>query len=386
MPTAQQTSELQEILNILDPDIGHFADKLAKWMFKIPEFLRGLVFMLKGDIVQHLDFAQVKVVSPNIIDNTLRESVSDLVFTVPYRDTSQGDELTIYILLEHQSTVDRMMGYRLLTYMCQIWHAQLKQLDDAGVQSSHQRLRPILPIVFYTGERRWEAPVTLNAVMDVPEHMTPYVPTFKMLFFGVKQVNTDELTQTDHPFACLMTVLQKEQEDEDVMQRALESALTQLDTVKTENPTLHQNAMMYLSLIVRCRRDKNEQPQLLRMINTHTENEEVERIIMTGIEALIQEGLEQGKVEIHEQGKAEGLEQGKAEGLEQGKAEGLEQGRIYEKRTDVLKLVRYKFADISDTILNEINGIDDLVCLDDLFDQVLTAESFEDIDFSNNGQ
>ena len=179
MPTAQQTKELQEILNILDPDIGHFADKLAKWMFKIPEFLRGLVFMLKDDIV-------------------------------------------------------------------------------------------------------------------------------------------------------------------------------------------------------RCRRDKNEQPQLLRMINTHTDNEEVERTIMTGIEALIQQGLEQGKAEI--------LEQGKAEGLEQGKAEGLEQGRIHEKRTDVLKLVRYKFVDISDSILNKINGIDDLVHLDDLFDQVLSAESFEEIDFSNNGQ
>ena len=155
-----------------------------------------------------------------------------------------------------------------------------------------------------------------------------------------------------------VNLLQKEQEDEDVMQHASETALTHLDTVKTENPTLHQNAMMFLLLIVRCRRHKDEQPELLRMINTHAENEEVERIIMTGIEALIQEG----------------------------KAEGLEQGRIYEKRTDVLKLVRYKFADISDTLLNEINGIDDLVHLDDLFDQVLSAESFEDIDFSSNGK
>ncbi len=118
--------------------------------------------------------------------------------------------------------------------------------------------------------------------------------------------------------------------------------------------------------------------KLLKMINTHTENEEVERTIMTGIEALIQQGLEQGKAEI--------LEQGKAEGLEQGKAEGLEQGRIYEKRTAVLKLVQHRFADISDTILNEISDIEDLVCLDNLFDQVLTAESFEDIDFSNNGK
>ncbi len=362
MPTRQQTDEFQEILNILDPEIGNFADKLAKWTFNIPEFLRGLVFMLKGDIVQFLDFDQVEVVSSDIITNILQESVSDLVFTVPYRDTSQGDELTIYILLEHQSTVDRMMGYRMLSYMCQIWYTQLKQLANAGVKPSHRRLRPILPIVFYTGARRWEAPLTLNAVMDIPEQMTPFVPSFETLFLGVKQVDTDEIIQTDHPFAWLMTVLQKEEEDENVMQRTLETALMQLDTLKTENPTLHQNAMMYLSLIVLCRREKNEQPQLLRMINTHTENEEVERIIMTGIEALIQEG--------------------KAEG----KAEGLQQGRIYEKRTDVLKLVRHRFADISDSILNEISEVDDLGYLDSLFDQILTAKSFEDIDFSNNGK
>ena len=207
----------------------------------------------------------------------------------------------------------------------------------------------------------------------------------KIGHFGVKH-DTDELTQTDHPFASLMTVLQKEQKDEAMMQRALETALTQLETVKTEDPTLHHNAMMYLSLIVVCRRDKDEQPQLLRMINTHVKNKEVERTIMTNIEVLIQEGKAEGKVEGLEQGKAEGLEQGKVEGLEQGKVEGLEQGRIYEKRTDVLKLVRHRFADISDSILNEISSIDELVHLDDLFDQILTAESFEDIDFSKNGK
>ena len=91
---------------------------------------------------------------------------------------------------------------------------------------------------------------------------------------------------------------------------------------------------------------------------------------MTGAEALIQQGHKQGKVE----------------GLEQGKVEGLEQGRIDEKRTAVLKLMQHKFADFSDIVLNQISGIDDLVHLDDLFDQALTAESFDDIDFSKNGK
>ena len=98
------------------------------------------------------------------------------------------------------------------------------------------------------------------------------------------------------------------------------------------------------------------------MIDTRTEDEEVKRIIMTGAEALILQGLEQGK------------------------AEGLEQGRINEKRIDVLKIVRYRFSEKSDTVFNEIIAIDDLVYLDELFDQVLTAETFEDIDFSKNGK
>ncbi len=349
MSEEQQIHDLEEILNILDKNIGHFADKLAKWTFKKHEFLRGLVSILREDLVQYLDFRRARMVSPDIVGNTLQALVSDMVFTVPFRDTSKGTELTIYILLEHQSTTDRMMGYRLLSYMCQIWHAQLEELANANVKSSQQRLHPIIPIVFYTGDRQWNTPVSLNAVMDVPEEMAPYVPSFKTHILSVKHIDTDELTQTDHPFVWLMTVLQKESDDEKSMQEALDTALTQLDTVKDEDPILHRNAMIYLSLLVRCRRHESEQTPLLRMIDTRTEDEEVKRIIMTGAEALIQ------------------------------------QGRINEKRTAVLKIVQYRFAEQSDTVLNEITAIDDLVHLDELFDQVLTAETFEDIDFSKNG-
>ena len=81
MPEEQRIHDLEEILNILDSSIGHFADKLAKWIFKKPEFLRGLVSILKDDIVQHLDFERARIVSPDIVGNTLRELVSDMVFT-----------------------------------------------------------------------------------------------------------------------------------------------------------------------------------------------------------------------------------------------------------------------------------------------------------------
>ena len=71
------------------------------------------------------------------------------------------------------------MGSRFLSYMCQIWREQLQALENAKVRAGQRRLCPIHPIVFNIGERRWNIPLTLNAVMDVPEMMSPFVPTTK---------------------------------------------------------------------------------------------------------------------------------------------------------------------------------------------------------------
>ncbi len=69
------------------------------------------------------------------------------------------------------------MGSRFLSYMRQIWREQLQALENANVPAGQRRLCPILPIVLYTGERRCNIPLTLNAVMDVPEMMSLFVPT-----------------------------------------------------------------------------------------------------------------------------------------------------------------------------------------------------------------
>ena len=368
----------EDIKNLFRTDIGHIDDKSIRFLFKHSEHLRGLLLFLSVEIVEHLDTSQTKREMRSYIDTTLQDSISDIVFTVPFRDTSNGDVVTIYILIEHQSTVDRMMGLRLHSYMCQIWKDQLEEQRKAKVPASQQCLSPILPIVFYTGDRRWEIPVTLNAVMDVPELMTRFVPTFDTLFLTVKHTDTDEFLEQNHPFGWLMSVTQQVSANQKPVDDILMEALTRLDTLSPEESLLHAHALIYLSHLVVSKRPQAEREHLIEHILIHNRDTEVKNIIMTGAEALIQQG--------HKQGKVEGLEQGKAEGLEQGKAEGLEQGRIDEKRTAVLKLVRHKFADFSDIVLNQISGIDDLVHLDDLFDQALTAESFDDIDFSKNGK
>ena len=68
--------------------------------------------------------------------------------------------------------------------------------------------------------------------------------------------------------------------------------------------------------------------------------------------------------------------------LEQGK----EQGKTQEKRDVVIKLLTHQFPDVSDAVVTAIHEIQERSRLDTLFDQILTATSFDDIDLNGIGR
>ena len=322
-----------------------------------------MVLILASELAERLDFTQTKVENRSIVDDTLRDLVSDMVFTVPFRDDTLRDDLTIYILLEHQSTVDHLMGYRMLSYMCQIWHGQLQEQKNAKVPISQWRLRPILPIVFYTGEQQWQLPISLSVAMDIPELMTRFVPTHEILLLDVKNEAIHTFTEADHPFALLMIVLKQENADEKSLQEALAAALAYLETLATENPELHKHAILYLHYLVFFTRPEEEQTHLRQLLQTHTHDKEVENIIMTGAEALIQKS------------KAEG----KAEGIEQGIQKGEKRGQIQAKREVLLKFIDLRIGGAPDTVIRKISRIRSRSRLDALLEQVATAQTLDDI-------
>ena len=167
------------------------------------------------------------------------------MYSVPFRSESKTEELLIYILIEHQSTVDVTMGFRVLFYMTQIWDFQRRELESSNIPKSQWRLRPIIPIVFYTGERRWQTPLTLSAVMDLPDVLSEFVPKFGTLFLNVKDTNAIDLTKSDHPFGWLLTVLQKEHADKEEIRAALMEAVANIDTLDEEKTQQWRRAIFY---------------------------------------------------------------------------------------------------------------------------------------------
>ncbi len=360
-------AEEAEILNFFDIRIEHFPDRSARWLFQDKENVRGLLEIVAAELVELIDFSQLAQINRSFIPDNLREQESDLVFSVPLHSESETDELLIYILIEHQSTVDSTMGFRVLFYMIQIWDSQRREWESNNVPKSQWRFRSILPILFYTGEQRWNTPLTLNAIMDSPDMFSRFVPTFDILFLSVKETDESDLTKTDHPLGWLLTVLQKEHSDKEVIRAALIEAMSHINALGEEQAQQRRRAISYLLLLILHRRPTEEHEELSTLVDQHIEQpsdrEEVGVMAQTMAEHLI--------------------ERGKAQGIEQGKAQGIEQGETRAKQEALLKLIRFQFESVPESVINQITLIQSHSRLDSLFERVLAAQTLDEVDLQN---
>ena len=210
--------EIKDLLSALDKSLKQFPDRSAKWLLENTENLRGLLEIIASDIIEYLDFSKVEIKNTTFISDNLRQQESDLVYLLPFRDavntrdstSHAATEVMIYILVEHQSTVDWTMGYRLLSYMCQIWESQHREYMARDLPQREWRFQPIIPIIFYTGNQKWETLPSLEVLMDLPATLARFLPRFDVLLLDVKREADEILLKSNHPFGWLLTVLKQE--------------------------------------------------------------------------------------------------------------------------------------------------------------------------------
>ena len=340
-----------EALTFFDFPIEQFADRSTRWLLEDKENVRGLLEIVADHLVGHLDFSQLTHINRSFIPDNLREQESDIVYSVPFRDESKTEELLIYILIEHQSTIDTTMGFRMLFYMTQIWDFQRREWKSNNVPRSQRRFRPIVPIVFYTGERTWQTPGSLSAQMDLPAVLSEFVPTFNTLFLSVKDADAADLTRTDHPLGWLLTVLQKEHANKEDIRTALMEAVAHIDTLGEEKTQQWQRAIFYLYLLILHRCPSEEHNELKTLVHQH-----------------IQETSRREEGEAMAQTMAQYL---------------IEQGETQAKREAVLKLLRLRFDSVPESVAHRITTMRSLSRLDSLFEKVVTAQTLDDIDWED---
>ena len=368
-----------EALASFDFPIEHFHDRSTRWLLEDSDNVRGLLEIVAEHLVERLDFSRLLHVNRSFIPDNLREQESDLVYRVPFRGESATDELLIYILIEHQSTVDIAMGFRVLFYMTQIWDFQRRELASNNIPKSVWRLRPIIPIVLYTGDQRWRDPISLSTMMDLPDTLSGFVPKFETLFLSIKDADTAFLTRTDHPLGWLFTVLQKEHATKADIRAALAEAVTHLDTLDAEKREQWRRAIFYLYLLILHRRPRREHEELKTLVHQQmtepAHKEEGEAMAQTMAEYLFQQGQEQGQ--------QQGQQQGEKRGEKRGEERGEKRGVLRTKRESLLRLLNLKFADVPESVTDKVSKLRSISRLDTLFERVFIAETLDEIDWDN---
>ncbi|WP_272682412.1 Rpn family recombination-promoting nuclease/putative transposase [Providencia sp. PROV120] len=104
----------------------------AKDFFEIhlPEHIKALC-----------DFSTLSLTNSSFIDKQLRSRLSDVLYSV---QTTEGEGY-IYLLVEHQSTPDKLMAWRLMHYAFLAMNQHLQQ--------GHKTLPLVVPVLFYHGGR-----------------------------------------------------------------------------------------------------------------------------------------------------------------------------------------------------------------------------------------
>ena len=195
-------------------------------------------------------------------------------------------------------------------------------------------------------------------IMDVPEILSRFVPSFDTLFLGVKLTEPEVLTEAGHPLGWLLSVLQKEDvEDTSEISDALSAAVSHLGAVDEAFSLQVAEAFRYFVQLIYHRRSVDERDALIGIIRDHIEDKEVlETMVQTTAELL--------------------MEQGEARGIAVGEARGLVKG----KQDAVLKILHLRFPDVSDTLSHKITEIRSIPKLDTLLEQAMTADSPEDVE------
>ena len=121
--------------------------------------------------------------------STLIGNVDDPTEIKRYRDVVRkagihGDYVIIGV--EHQSTFDKNMIFRILNYDAMTYINQVE---------SKKEVYPVGNFVFYTGDEEWKLPETLKETLkSIPSEMEPYINDWRLPVIDLKIMDARKLT------------------------------------------------------------------------------------------------------------------------------------------------------------------------------------------------
>jgi len=319
-------------------------------IFKNPEntsyFLKK---HLSEDIQRYLDLDCLYLENTSYVDEGLRQHFSDLVFSVMIK----GEEFPsarVYLLFEHKSAPETLIGMQILRYMAMQWRDLYEQARIPG-----KRLPPILPIVIYQGQENWKPRTSFQDLVEAPsDSFKPYIPDFVFAFFDVRGIDRDKVQ--DNVLLKFYTEIIKLQNDPKV--KEVPSSLVQGLLESMEQRTAQEYIEIFFKYLVKS--------------TGHLGQEDYEKALQ-----LLPEGGERIMNTLAEEWKQEAREE-----MYKEMDKWIDQGEIRATQKHIIATLTERFDVVGSTLSEKIKSITSLDTLDALFrksHRVNSMDEFRDL-------
>ena len=307
-----------------------------KQLFSHPELVRDLLEgFVREEWVANLDIKTLERVNGSYVSDDLREREDDIIWRVRL----EGSWVYVYLLIEFQSTVDRYMAVRLLTYIGLLYQDLLR----SGNLPKNGKLPPVLPLVLYNGTKKWNAAVNIaELIQEVGGGLQKYRPEFQYLLLE-EQSRRDESLPA-HNLVSAIFRLEKSQYPEDV--RAV--VLNLIDWLKLPQQTSIRRAFtVWINrVLLPARLTGQDVPSVADLME---------------VETMLAERVKEWTKEWKEEGLQQGLQQG-----------------MQTVRQVLLRQLTQKFGSLPTEVEEKLQQADEEQLLE-WSDRILSAESLGDI-------
>ena len=282
-----------------------------------PEIARDFMELhLPAELRALCDLSTLKLESGSFVEDDLRQYFSDVLYSLK---TTAGDGY-VHVLIEHQSSPDRHMAFRLLRYAV----AAMQRHLEAG----HRKLPLVIPVLFYTGKR------------------SPYPYSTRWLDEFDDPAEAEKLYGGAFPLTDITVI-----PDDDIMNHRSMAALTLLQK------HIHQRDMAALTdrLVTLLMADYLSSPQVTALIHyllQAGESADSEAFVRELAQRVPQHG--DALMTIAQQLEQKGIEKGRQEGIQLGEQRGIEKG----EREATLKIARTMLQNgLDQNIVMQMTGL-----------------------------
>lgn len=261
----------------------------------------------------------IEKVTTSFITPIFKNKESDIL----YKEINQEK----YYLVEHQSTIDESMSFRMLNYCINVLNDVTEKYK---LKNKSYKLPKIIPIVLYTGDKKWNAVTKLT---DKQENVSSDGTLIELQYkvIDINDIDEEKLLEMNTSLAYAM-LIEKNRGKEKLINILNKIALK----CNTEEKAIKMKRV--IKYILEPVLGEKETQDMLEKF-TRMGGEE----IMTAIDCLIRD-IEEEKKEARKIGRQEGWNEGKSkgilEGIQEGRKKGREEGREEGIKSAIIMIVK----------------------------------------------